>query len=421
MSHHDLDEVIDCNTSNNEHFQQVLDRGLASPSRRSILRGGVGIAAAASIPMLPGCGSDDSIPTLSAPSTGLSFSAVGKSIADQVTVPAGYTVTILHATGDRLDSNLTAYSNQGLETDDWSRRVGDHHDGMDIFYVGADGKYSATGTTKAVLAINHESSADAHFFHPNGQTSNGVSGKKYDQFGSWDLGTRPELEARKEFNHHGVSIVELNLDASGKPVGYKLDSALNRRITAQTLAKITGPAAHLADIKKFMVTKFDPTGATARGTINNCGHGKTPWGTYLACEENWAYYWNIPTTGKAADAKLTASRARYGVATAPLASTAKNGVGQGWYTVSNPTMGPESEYARWNISASGASAAEDYRNEPNTFGYIFEIDPVNPTSTPAKRVALGRFAHEAAVIGRPKDGKPIACYMGCDSRNEYIY
>lgn len=416
MSHHDLDDV-DYNTSNNEHFQQVLDRGLSSPSRRNILRGGVGIAAAASLPMLPGCGSDDSIPTLSAPSTGLSFSAVGKSIADQVTVPAGYTVTVLHATGDRLDSNLTEYSNTGAETDDWKRRVGDHHDGMDLFYVGANGKYSATATSRAVLAVNHESSADAHFFHPNGQTSNGVAGKKYSQFGDWDLGTRPELEAMKEIHHHGISIVELTLDGSGKPTGYKVDSALNRRVHPSSQVDIRGPKAHLADIKKFMVTKYDPTGSTARGTLNNCGHGKTPWGTYLGCEENWAVYWNIPKDGKAADAKLTANRARYGVARAPIAASATNSAGQGWHTASTTN----DELTRWNISASGATAADDWRNEPNTFGYNLEVDPVDPTSRPAKRIAMGRFAHEGAVFGRPKAGKPLACYQGCDSRNEYIY
>lgn len=268
MSHHDLDEVID-NTSKNEHFQNVLDRGLQSKDRRNILRGGVGLAAAY-LPWLSGCGGGgDGIPTLAPPSTGFSFFSVGKSIADQVIVPVGYNVTVLHATGDRLDSSLPVYSNAGIETDDWERRIGDHHDGMDIFYVNANGKYSATATSRAVLAVNHESSADAHFFHPNGQTSNGVSGKKYTQFGDWDLGTRPELESLKEINHHGISIVELSLNAGGKPTGYVLDSALNRRVTPSTLVEIRGPQAHLSDIRSFMVTKFDSTGAKARGTLND--------------------------------------------------------------------------------------------------------------------------------------------------------
>ncbi|NCY19889.1 MAG: hypothetical protein EBX28_09955, partial [Betaproteobacteria bacterium] len=88
MSHRSDD--LDCNTSANQHFQEVLNKGLASPSRRSILRGGVGLSAVASLPMVAGCGSAD-VPSLAAPSTPLSFSAVGKSLADQVTVPAGYT------------------------------------------------------------------------------------------------------------------------------------------------------------------------------------------------------------------------------------------------------------------------------------------------------------------------------------------
>jgi uncharacterized protein len=118
---------------------------------------------------------------------------------------------VVHATGDRLVSGIAAYSNQGTEADDWSQRVGDHHDGMDLFYVGSNGKFTTTDTGRAVLAVNHESSADAHFFNPNGQTSNGVSGKKFSQFGDWDLGHRPELEALKEINHHGVSLVEVSL------------------------------------------------------------------------------------------------------------------------------------------------------------------------------------------------------------------
>nr|NDG09038.1 DUF839 domain-containing protein [Oxalobacteraceae bacterium] len=196
-----------------------------------------------------------------------------------------------------------------------------------------------------------------------------------------------------------------------------LDSPLNRRVTAQTVCRIAGPAAHLNDIKQFMATKYDPTGGSARGTLNNCGHGITPWGTYLGCEENWAVYFQIPTTGKAADTKLTASRARYGVARAPLSATATAGTGQGWHTVSSS----DDRFARWNVSADGANAAADFRNEPNTFGYNVEIDPLDPTSTPAKRVAMGRFAHEGAWFSLPQAGKPLAVYMGCDSRNEYIY
>jgi secreted PhoX family phosphatase len=165
-----------------------------------------------------------------------------------------------------------------------------------------------------------------------------------------------------------------------------------------------------------MVTKYDPTGASARGTLNNCGHGKTPWGTYLACEENWAFYFNMPKGSNPVSDKLIASNKRYGLASAPLAITATSGASQGWFTVS----ASDDRFARWNLSAVGAAANLDFRNEANTFGFIVEIDPLT-SGTPAKRVAMGRFAHEAAVCGLPVVGQPLAFYMGCDSRNEYIY
>jgi secreted PhoX family phosphatase len=410
---HDFDDDV-CNTSNNDHFQQVLKRSLHNPSRRNMIRGGFGLAALSTLAMLPGCAS--LIPAAAAgKTTALGFPAIDKSLLDNVILPPGYSYKVLHASGDPLNRSMGAYSNQGLERDDWSARIGDQHDGMDIYYVDSAGKYSAKDTGRAVLSVNHESSADAHFLHPKGQTSNGVGGSKFDQFGKWNLGSRPELEALKEINLHGVSIVELSKTSTGW--SYQLDSPLNRRITPQTPVRITGPAVHLADIQALMSTRYDPSGATSRGTLNNCGHGKTPWGTYLACEENWAMYFQMPKDSQAVDAKTMASRKRYGVVNTPMASTQKNERSQGWHTVSST----DDRFARWNVAAVGSSAAEDFRNEPNTFGFNLEIDPLAPNAVPAKRVAMGRFAHEAAVCGLPKEGAPLAFYMGCDSRNEYIY
>lgn len=416
------------NTSNNEHFQEVLVKGLSSPSRRTILRGGLGLASMFALPMLPGCGGGGSaaanLPLLGA-STLMKFTPVAKSLADQIMVPAGYSVKILHATGDTLKAGIPAYSNAGTDTaESWSDRVGDQHDGTEIFYIGSNGKskgsYSYTAGDKAVLAVNNESSAEAHFFHPTGQTSGAAIGKKFDQFGSWPLGVRPASEAIKEILMHGVTLVEVNLDSSGKPTGYNATSSLNRRITPETVMTVTGPAAELANLKALMVTKFDITGATTRGTLNNCGTGITPWGTLITCEENWATYFTMPAGATVPpDAKLIASRTRYGVQTTVTSATATSSRTQGWHTVTDAD--PTSRFARWNVSASGATAAADFRNEPQTFGYNVEIDPADPSAAPAKRMAMGRFAHEAAVCGVPVVGKPLAFYMGCDSRNEYIY
>ena len=414
------------NTSNNEHFQEVLDKALSNPSRRNILRGGLGLASMFALPMLPGCGGTSSaaLPAL-ASSTLLKFTPVAKSIADQVWVPAGYTARVLHATGDTLNAGALPYSNAGTDdAESWANRVGDQHDGTEIFYIGANGKskgsYSYAAGDKAVLAVNNESSAEAHFFHPTGQTSGGVSGKKFSQFGEWDVKARPASEAIKEILMHGVTLAEVNLDANGKPTGYNATSALNRKITPETVMTVTGPAAELANLKAMMVTKFDPTGATTRGTLNNCGTGITPWGTLITCEENWATYFTMPAGSTApTDKKLIASRTRYGVQTTATPATATTSRTQGWHTVTDAD--PTSRFARWNVAAMGATAAADFRNEPQTFGYNVEIDPADVNAAPAKRMSMGRFAHEAAVCSIPVVGKPLAFYMGCDSRNEYIY
>jgi Predicted phosphatase len=93
---------------------------------------------------------------------------------------------------------------------------------------------------------------------------------------------------------------------------------------------------------------------------------------------------------------------------------------QGRYAWETAESG-EDLYTRFDASVRGASAADDYRNEPNTFGWMVEIDPFDPESTPQKRTALGRFGHEGVVFAPAEEGKPVVCYSGDDATNEYIY
>jgi len=162
-----------------------------------------------------------------------------------------------------------------------------------------------------------------------------------------------------------------------------------------------------------MKTKYAADGKTARGTLNNCGTGYTPWGTVLTGEENWAGYF---TRGAADDAargndKSVTSLKRYG--------RAQGGASRhGW-----ETGGADDKYARWDISKKGTSAdgSDDYRNELNTFGYLVEVDGYDKAASIKKRTGLGRFAHESAAFSALVVGKPLAVYMGDDSRGEYIY
>ncbi|MEY3461223.1 MAG: hypothetical protein RLZZ03_876, partial [Pseudomonadota bacterium] len=171
MSHNFDDDI--CNQSNNEHFQNVLQKAIENPSRRRMIQGGFGLAALSTMAFLPGCASMS--PAGSAAKTAsLGFGSIDKSVLDNVILPPGYSYKVLHASGDALNAKVPAYSNQGTETDDWSARIGDQHDGMDLYYIDAAGKYSDKDTGRAVLSVNHESSAEAHYLHPRGQTSNGV-------------------------------------------------------------------------------------------------------------------------------------------------------------------------------------------------------------------------------------------------------
>lgn len=388
------------NTSNNASFDSVLQARLA---RRSLLRGSVGAVGTAVLGGLglSACGgSDTTVPaTVPAPvttpaATLLGFSAVAKNLADVVTVPAGYTASIIYALGDPLTASTSAYKNDGTDSD-FENRAGDHHDGMEWFGLDASSKPSRTAVDRGLLAVNHEATTDeklsSHFLHANGGTT---------------TLPRPASEVDKETAIHGVSVVEVK--KTGDKWATVQNSAFNFRLTALTDIEIAGPARGNA----LMVTKYSPTGTKTRGTINNCGTGKTPWGSFVTGEENWVGYFTRSATDDAARAdKSVTSLKRYGRSQGAASR-------HGW-----ETGGTDDKYARWNISKTGTSStgSDDYRNEINAQGYIVEIDPYNKTRAAKKRTALGRYAHESGAFSLPVAGKPLAVYMGDDARNEYIY
>ena len=379
------------NTSANPTFDAVLGARL---SRRGLLRGSVGTVGTAVLGGfgVTACGgSDDPV----AEAKVLGFGAVAKSLADTVVVPAGYTASVLFALGDPMAAGVAAYKNDGTDGD-YDKRAGDHHDGMEWFGLGADGKRNDSATERGLLAINHEATTDeklsSFFLHANGGTS---------------TLPRPASEVDKETAIHGVAVIEVAKSA-GK-WAYVPGSSQNFRLTALSPIEIAGPARGHAQL----ITKYSPTGTMTRGTLNNCGTGKTPWGTFLTGEENWFGYF---TRGAADDAargndKSVTSLERYGRSQGAASR-------HGW-----ETGGADDKYQRWNNSKTGASAngSDDYRNEMNGMGYIVEIDAYDKTRMAKKRTALGRFAHESAAFGKAVVGQPLSIYMGDDSRGEYIY
>ena len=394
-------EDIETNTSANPTLVEVVGERLENPSRRGLLKGAAMTAALTFVGSAgtakPAAAQSAAAGAAARPAS-LGFKAVTKSLADVVSLPDGYSAKVLLRLGDPIAANVPAYKNDGTDSAaSFAFRAGDHHDAIEYFGLGANGRPAPTSSTRALLVQNHEAITPM-FLHANGVTTTGS--------GVAQSRTVPD-EVLREYFAHGVSIVEIARDGNGQ-WSYRQDSPFNRRIHALTEMAITGPAARTS----YMVTRYSPTGSHTRGTLNNCAHGYTPWSTYLTCEENWFGYFR--RTAATDDARRTpkelASFKRYGVA----------GTGRElWATVTPDT--PDGLYGRWNAEAIGADPADDFRNAVNTYGWVVEIDPYDPNSMPRKRTGLGRFAHEGAWLSPPKAGRPLVWYSGDDARGEYIY
>jgi len=363
------DEAV-CNASANDSFDQVLAR--ARFGRRGFLKGSSSLAAASMLGMGLAFLTDSvqkNGKAAMAADLSFNFKPVTKNITDTLTVPEGYSARVLLATGDPIKRGVTPYKNNGTDND-FEVRAGDHHDAMQYFGMDAAGTaWDPSSSDRALLCINHEVCEDLGFVHPNGPT----------EYGPESTAARPQVEVDKEVAAHGVTIVELAKQGSAYDI-YP-DSRYNRRVTATTVFDIQGPARGSA----MMATAFSPSGEQTRGTLNNCGHGYTPWGTYLSGEENWAGYFHRREDDAVRTAKEVTAFDRYGIKSET----------SGRYNWSRfGAAGNTDLYSRWSVNKVAASADQDFRNAANTFGWVVEIDPFKPNATPKKRTGLGRMAHE---------------------------
>ncbi|WP_343521019.1 alkaline phosphatase PhoX [Sphingomonas sp.] len=327
----------------------------------------------------------------------MGFTSIAKNKNDVVTVPAGYTVTVMTRLGDPIAAGVAAYKNDGTDTN-FAQRIGDHGDALYWYGLAAAGARDDNSSVRGLMVQNHEN-LNVQYLHPNGPTTVG--------------GARPEAEALKEIEAHGVSVTEY-VEGANRAWTYVQNSTFNRRITPNTEVVFNGPVKGSA----WLRTPFSTDGTKGRGTINNCANGHTLWGTNITCEENWAGYFRRDNSGAETDnaqrtARELVALRRYGV-------TANAG-SYGWHTVTPSTAG-DTRFARWDARATvGGSAATDWRNEPNQFGWCVELDPYDKTQAPRKRTALGRLGHEGAWHGKFIEGKKLAVYLGDDSRGEYFY
>jgi secreted PhoX family phosphatase len=185
---------------------------------------------------------------------------------------------------------------------------------------------------------------------------------------------------------HGLTVVQVE----GESGTGKLTTAFgkyNRRITATTEFTLIGPAAG----SEFVKTSADQTGTKVLGTFANCSGGVTPWGTVLSGEENFhGYFANGDKVTETAEKRVK----RYGF-------TAGKTLNQ------------------WERADKRFDMAQE-PNEANRFGYVVEVDPWDPTSTPIKHSAMGRLKHEGATIYVTKNGDVVS-YTGDDEKFDYMY
>lgn len=391
---------VSLNPSSTPTIHDVISH--VDASRRLFIKGGVGATALASAGGLTLSGLVSTVQAAPVPA-GLGFPGIGfesvpantraanvaaggsaSAVIDRITVPAGYTANVFVAWGDPILPGGTPFVGDASETAAQQlKQFGAHNDGMHFFpFTGPTG---APVSDRGLLCVNNEYTHEEILF-TDGQVGAGYTIAK----------------TRKSQAAHGVSIVE-GRRVAGKWTIVK-SSLYGRRITANTKMRVSGPAAGhaLLKSKEFTITDSASTetgrmldGFTAYGTVNNCAHGITPWGTYLTCEENWnGNFGSNSTVPSATSGEVGKLFNRYGVVAA--------GFGYRWHTTD----------PRWDVVSNP--------NEPNLFGWVVEIDPFNPTAQPIKRTALGRFKHESAQYVVDSQNN-VAVYMGDDERNEYIY
>ena len=295
-----------------------------------------------------------------------SFKEVEAGVDERHHLAEGYDADVLLRWGDPLFPGAPEFDPLTQTAEKQRQQFGYNNDY--VGYIPLEGS-----NTHGLLVVNHEYTNE-HLMFPGIVTI--VEGKA-------KVAPADQKRVDIEMAAHGGTIAEIRKE-NGKWRLIK-DSKYNRRLTATSEMEITGPAAG----SERMKTSADSTGRKVLGTINDCAGGVTPWNTYILAEENFHGYFG----GKLSEGHTEAAHhKRYGVPEGTYE----------WFKF----------YDRFDVSKEA--------NEPNRFGWIVEVDAMDPNAVPKKRTALGRFKHEGAESIVAKDGR-VVFYLGDDERFEYVY
>lgn len=360
------------NRTDNPYFGDIAQQMV---TRRAMLKGSA-TAAVVLYAAGKGLGGTSSAATSAGSSTqprhGLTFTPIEPNTVDDIVVPNGYDYDVVVRWGDPIFEDAPRFDFDRQTPRAQAKQFGYNNDYVTFLPLGTNRR----GRRHGLMVVNHEYTNEELMF------------RSYDPE---SMDPQELKKARVALMAHGMSVIEVVKDRGKGSYRVKKSSPLNRRITAMTPMKLTGPAAG----HEWLQTSDDPSGRTVLGTLNNCAGGTTPWGTVLSAEENFNQYF-INAAG-AGDEEKVASYRRYGF-------------GDG-----KPSFG----YRGWER----VEPRFDLAREPNEgfrFGYIVEIDPHDPDFVPKKRTALGRFKHEGAETTLASDGRAVV-YLGDDERFDYAY
>lgn len=350
---------------------ESLARLLAAQSdRRGILKGALALAVAAS---LPGRAS----------ASDAAFAALDGGRADRVELARGLGYDLVVRWGDPLFEGVPPLDSRAAARDGLlalpaavaARQYGYNNDAVHFFPL-------AGQASRGLLCVNHEYTNE-ELFLPGLEDLDTLDPARIEAFVRRHPQAVPLTMAM-----HGVSVLAVERSRGGA-WRHVPGTRHARRVTAATPCAIGGPARG----HPLLRTRDDPAGTTVLGTLNNCAGGQTPWGSFLTAEENVDDFFGGGGSLARADAALREAHRRM-----PPREAGRHG----WEHVER----------RFDLAAEPG--------EMLRFGWIVEIDPLDPSSAPVKRTALGRFKHECAATALARDGR-LAVYTGDDDRFEYLY
>ena len=362
-------EDISQNCSTNPTMGDIINRRF---SRRSFMAGSLAVAAISTTvsPLAILTADDAHANALSS----FDFKEIEAGVDETHHVAEGYDANILLRWGDKLFADSPDFDPTNQTAASQEKLFGYNNDY--IGFIPLDGN-----PDHGLLVVNQEyKNAEIMFPKFTSIVKETKNGKEVEKV---QLGEYTKELVDIEMAAHGGTIVEIRkVDGKWQPL---LDGKYNRRVTAKTEMQLSGPVAGHERVK----TPSDPTGKQVFGTINNCAGGVTAWGTYLMSEENFNGYFG----GKIAEDHPE------------FAQLKRLGAPGGEYQWSK-------FYDRFDVSKEPTEA--------NRFGWIVEVDVMDPNSVPKKRTAIGRYKHEGCESIVNKDGR-VVVYSGDDSRFDYVY